>query len=99
MSNEARLYEVIRAPHISEKATGLADKHRQIVFEVKCDASKPEIKAAVEKVFNVQVEAVTVTNVKGKRKQSGRIRGRRQDWKKAYVTLMPGQDIDFMGQK
>jgi large subunit ribosomal protein L23 len=97
--NEARLYEVIRAPHISEKATGLADKQRQIVFEVKPDASKPEIKAAVEKVFNVQVAAVTVTNVKGKRKQSGRIAGRRQDWKKAYVTLKPGQDIDFLGQK
>ncbi len=97
--NEARLYEVIRAPHISEKATGLADKQRQIVFEVKVDASKPQIKAAVEKLFNVQVEAVTVTNVKGKRKQSGRISGRRQDWKKAYVKLKPGQDIDFLGQK
>lgn len=97
--NEARLYEVIRAPHISEKATGLADKQRQIVFEVKIDASKPQIKAAVEKLFNVQVEAVTVTNVKGKRKRSGRISGRRQDWKKAYVKLKPGQDIDFLGQK
>ncbi len=97
--NEARMYEVIRAPHISEKATGLADKHRQIVFEVKIDATKPEIKAAVEKLFNVQVAAVTVATVKGKRKQSGRIAGRRQDWKKAYVKLKPGQDIDFMGQK
>lgn len=97
--NEARLYEVIRAPHISEKATGLADKQRQIVFEVKVDASKPQIKAAVEKLFNVQVETVTASNVKGKRKRSGRISGRRQDWKKAYVKLKPGQDIDFLGQK
>ncbi|UCH52347.1 MAG: 50S ribosomal protein L23 [Pseudomonadota bacterium] len=97
--NEARLYEIIRSPHVSEKATGLADKHRQIVFEVRTDATKPEIKTAVEKAFNVQVASVTVANVKGKRKTTARVPGRRQDWKKAYVTLKPGQDIDFMGQK
>jgi large subunit ribosomal protein L23 len=96
--NEEKLYQVILAPHVSEKATRLADKARQMIFEVRPDATKPQIKAAVEKMFNVQVEAVTVSNVKGKRKQSGRIVGKRQDWKKAYVRLKPGQDIDFLGQ-
>ena len=95
MNREERLYHVILAPHISEKATRVAEKHRQIVFEVRRDATKPEIKQAIEKMFNVQVETVTVTNVKGKRK-AGRIAGRRQDWKKAYVRLKPGQDIDFL---
>jgi large subunit ribosomal protein L23 len=97
--NEEKLYSVIVAPHVSEKGTRTAEKHRQVVFEVRPDASKPEIKAAVEKMFNVQVDSVTVTNVRGKRKVSGRIAGRRQDWKKAYVTLKAGQDIDFLGQK
>jgi large subunit ribosomal protein L23 len=97
--NEEQLYQVILAPHVSEKSTRLADKARQIVFEVRADATKPQIKAAVEKLFSVQVEAVTVANAKGKRKQSGRIAGRRQDWKKAYLRLKEGQDIDFLGQK
>jgi len=94
---EARLADIIRAPHVSEKSTRVADKHRQMVFEVRPDASKPEIRQAVEKMFNVQVASVTVSNVAGKRKMSGRVRGRRQDWKKAYVRLKPGQDIDFAG--
>lgn len=94
--NEERLYQVILAPHISEKGTRLADKHRQIVFEVRRDATKPQIKAAVEKIFNVQVESVTVANFRGKSK-GGRSAGRRQDWKKAFVSLKPGQDIDFTG--
>lgn len=97
--NEEKLYQVILAPHVSEKGTRTAEKHRQVVFEVRPDATKPQIKAAVEKMFNVQVETVTVTNVRGKRKQSGRIQGRRQDWKKAYVKLKAGQDIDFLGQQ
>lgn len=96
--NEELLFKVIQAPHVSEKGARLADKHSQIVFEVRRDATKPVIKQAVEKMFNVQVESVTVTNVKGKRK-GGRIAGARQDWKKAYVRLKPGQDIDFMGTK
>jgi large subunit ribosomal protein L23 len=96
MSDE-ELFHVILAPHISEKSTRLADKNRQMVFEVRRDATKPVIKQAVEKMFNVQVESVTVTNVKGKRKQTGRMAGRRQDWKKAYVRLKPGQDINFVG--
>ena len=96
--SEEKLFQVILAPHISEKSTRLADKNRQMVFEVRPDATKPVIKLAVEKMFNVQVESVTVTNVLGKRK-GGRNAGRRQDWKKAYVCLKPGQDINFVGQQ
>jgi large subunit ribosomal protein L23 len=94
---DEKLYQVILAPHISEKSTRIADKHHQFIFEVRCDASKPVIKQAVEKMFSVQVASVTVTNVRGKIKRSGKTPGRRQDWKKAYVTLKPGQDIDFAG--
>jgi large subunit ribosomal protein L23 len=97
-SVDEKLFHVILSPHVSEKSSRLADKHRQMVFEVRRDASKPEIRQAVEKMFNVQVESVTVTNVLGKRK-GGRITGRRQDWKKAYVRLKPGQDINFVGQQ
>ncbi len=96
---EEKLFYVVLAPHVSEKGTRVADKHRQMVLEVRRDASKPMIKQAVEKMFNVQVESVTTVNVKGKRKVSGRIAGRRQDWKKAYVQLKEGQDLDFLGQQ
>ena len=95
--NEEKLFHVILAPHISEKSTRVADKNRQFVFEVRRDASKPEIRQAVEKMYSVQVESVTVVNVRGKIKRSGKTPGRRQDWKKAYVCLKPGQDIDFAG--
>lgn len=91
------LFHVVRAPHVSEKSTRVADKYRQIVLEVRRDATKPLIKQAVEKMFNVKVETVTVTNVKGKAKRSGRVEGRRPNWKKAYVRLAPGQDLDFLG--
>lgn len=97
--NDDRLFHVILAPHVSEKSSRLADRHRQIALEVRPDASKPEIKRAVEKLFNVEIEAVTVINMKGKTKQTGRRSGRRKDWKKAYVRLKPGQDIDFLGQQ
>ncbi len=96
---DEKLFHVIVAPHVSEKSARLADKHQQIVLQVRRDATKPAIKQAVEQLFNVQVESVTVTNVKGKRKQTGRMAGRRQDWKKAYVRLKPGQDINFLGQQ
>ena len=96
---EEKLFYVVLAPHVSEKSTRVADKHRQMVLEVRPDASKPMIKQAVEKMFNVQVESVTTVNVRGKRKVSGRIAGRRQDWKKAYVQLKEGQDLDFLGQQ
>ncbi len=94
---ERHLFDVIVGPHVSEKGTRVADKHRQFVFVVQSSASKPTIKQAVEKMFNVQVETVSVVNVKGKSKRTGKTPGRRQDWKKAYVSLKPGQDINFMG--
>ena len=90
-----RLLQVILAPQITEKATRVADKNQQIAFKVRTDATKPEIKAAVELVFKVEVQSVTVANVKGKQKRAGRIMGRRSDWKKAYVSLKPGQEINF----
>jgi large subunit ribosomal protein L23 len=90
-----RLLQVILAPQITEKATHIADKHQQIAFKVRTDATKPEIKAAVELVFKVEVEGVTVVNVQGKTKRAGRVMGRRKDWKKAYVSLKPGQEINF----
>jgi large subunit ribosomal protein L23 len=94
---QERLMKVLLAPHISEKSSVAAEKHRQVVFRVAPDASKPEIKQAVEQLFNVQVDDVRVANVKGKQKRFGRIIGRRTGWKKAYVSLKPGFDIDFMG--
>ncbi|QKT04114.1 50S ribosomal protein L23 [Ectothiorhodospiraceae bacterium 2226] len=95
--NDERLMNVLLAPHVSEKSTNVADAHNQVVFKVVTDATKPEIKAAVEKMFNVKVDAVRVTNHKGKVKRfAGRL-GRRNHWKKAYVTLQPGSEIDFLG--
>lgn len=93
--NQERLMQVILAPVVSEKSTSVADKQRQIVFKVVKDASKVEVKAAVELLFEVKVSAVNVLNVKGKNKRFGRFTGRRSDWKKAYVTLEQGQEIDF----
>jgi large subunit ribosomal protein L23 len=90
-----RLLQVIVAPQITEKATRIADKNQQIAFKVRTDATKPEIKAAIELVFKVEVDSVTVINVAGKAKRVGRTMGRRQDWKKAYVSLKPGQEINF----
>jgi large subunit ribosomal protein L23 len=95
--NERRLMQLLLAPHISEKSTRIADAYRQVAFKVMGSARKPEIKRAVEKMFNVEVERVQVINMKGKRKSFARRPGRRPDWKKAYVTLKPGHDIDFLG--
>lgn len=92
---EERLLQVILAPVISEKATMLADKREQVIFRVATDATKPEIKAAVELLFKVQVKDVKVANVKGKNKRFGRFTGRRSDWKKAFVCLKPGQELNF----
>lgn len=94
--NEARMLKVLLAPHISEKSTMAAEQGNQIVFRVATDANKLEIKKAVEKMFDVAVDSVRVTNVKGKTKRFGQRPGRRSDWKKAYVTLKEGQDIDFL---
>ena len=94
--NEERLMQVLLAPQISEKATFVADKHEQVIFVVTPDATKPEIKAAVELLFKVQVESVQVANVKGKVKRFGRGMGRRSDMRKAFVCLKPGQEINFV---
>ncbi|MBV8678991.1 MULTISPECIES: 50S ribosomal protein L23 [Aquitalea] len=93
--NQERLLQVILAPVVSEKSTMVAEKHQQVVFRVATDATKPEIKAAVEMLFNVKVEGVSTVNVKGKVKRFGRTFGRRKDWKKAYVSLVQGQEIDL----
>ncbi len=95
--NQERLMKILLSPHVSEKSTMAAERDRQFVFKVIPDATKPEVKKAVELMFDVDVQGVRIMNVKGKRKQVGRIPGRRSGWKKAYVTLGPGQDIDFMG--
>ena len=95
--NDERLMRVLLSPHISEKSTRVADAYNQVVFKVLPDARKPEIKRAVEKLFNVQVERVQVTNYEGKRKGFQRRTGKRSDWKKAYVKLKAGHDIDFLG--
>ena len=92
--SQERLMKVLLAPQISEKATYVADKNEQVIFRVAPDATKPEIKAAVEMMFKVSVNAVQVANVKGKVK-GGRYAGRRNNWKKAYVCLASGQEINF----
>ena len=92
---QERLMTVLLAPVVSEKATFVGDKHDQVVFRVAQDATKPEVKAAVELMFKVQVDSVQISNVRGKEKRFGRFVGRRRHWKKAYVCLKPGQEINF----
>lgn len=94
--SQERLLQVLLAPQISEKATYVAEKNEQVVFRVVTDATKPEIKAAVELLFKVQVQSVQVLNVKGKVKRFGRGVGQRKGWKKAFVCLKPGQEINFV---
>ncbi|EGK07516.1 50S ribosomal protein L23 [Kingella kingae] len=93
--NQERLMKVILAPVVSEKSNMLAEKRNQMVFKVLKDATKTEIKAAVELLFNVQVASVTTTTTKGKTKRFGRTLGRRSDVKKAYVSLVAGQELDL----
>ena len=95
--NVERLHQVIRRPIISEKSTNAADSGQQVVFEVLTDATKNEIKTAVESLFEVSVEGVQVINVRGKIKRFGKTPGKRTNWKKAYVRLAEGDDIDFLG--
>jgi large subunit ribosomal protein L23 len=102
-TREERLMQVILAPVISEKSTYVADKHNQVVFRVLQDATKHEIKAAVELMFStkdkkVEVESVRVVNVRGKSKRFGQMIGRRNHWRKAYINLKPGQEINFAEQ-
>ena len=90
-----RLLQVLLAPQVSEKSTYVGEKNNQYVFRVAAEATKPEIKAAVELLFKTKVDSVTVSRVKGKKKRFGRFIGRRNNWKKAYVRLADGQEINF----
>ena len=96
--NDAKLYDVIRAPRVSEKTARLQEVSNQYVFEVATTATKADVKAAIEKLFAVTVEAVNVVNVKGKGKTFRNRIGRRGDWRKAYVKLADGQSIDVMAK-
>ena len=96
--DEGRLSQVLVAPIISEKATRLGEKNNQVLFKVLRDATKPEIKAAVELMFKVEVADVTTTIQKGKVKRFGRTIGRRDHVKKAFVSLKPGQELNFSGE-
>ena len=93
--NQERLLKVLMAPIVSEKATMMADKNQQVAFRIVQDATKAEVKAAVELLFKVQVESVQVLNQAGKAKRFGRFQGRRGNVRKAYVCLAPGQEINF----
>ena len=96
--DEGRLMQVLVAPIVSEKATQVAEQTNAIMFKVLRDASKPEIKAAVELMFKVQVKGVSVLNQKGKTKRFGKTVGRRDHVRKAYVTLAEGQELNFGGE-
>ena len=93
--NQERLYNVLIGPIVSEKSTMVADKNDQVAFRVMQDATKTEVKAAVEMLFKVKVESVQILNQKGKEKRFGRFNGRRSNVRKAYVSLAPGQEINF----
>ncbi len=93
--NKERLLSIVLAPVVSEKSTVCADLDNCFVFKVAKEATKPEIKQAIKLLFDVDVKSVSISNVKGKRKRFGAVQGRRASWKKAFVTLKPGQDIDF----
>ena len=94
--NQGRIYQVLLGPHISEKATIVAEGSQQVVFRVAADATKPEIKKAVEQLFEVKVTGVNIVNVKGKTKRTQRGMGKRSNIRKAYVCLADGHDIDFI---
>lgn len=95
--NAERMHQVLLRPVVSEKSTNAAETNRQVVFEVLENATKAEVREAVEKLFDVSVTAVQVLNVRGKIKRFGKTPGKRNNWKKAYVRLAAGDDIDFLG--
>lgn len=95
-AHQERLMTVIRGPHLSEKSH-IAAEHNQVVLKVRTDATKAEIRQAVELLFEVEVDDVTVVNVKGKAKRFGATKGQRSSWKKAYVRLAEGSQLDFLG--
>lgn len=92
-----RLMSVVLGPHLSEKGTTVGERNRQVVFRVRRDSTRTEVRRAVELLFDVKVTGVRVVNCMGKTKRSGRRLGRQQDWKKAYVSLAEGSDINFLG--
>ena len=94
--NQERMFTVLREPHISEKVSILGDLANQYAFKVATDATKAEIREAVESIFKVSVTKVTTANVKGKVKRTARVQSRKKNWKKAYVTVTEGQEIDYM---
>lgn len=96
--DEGRLMQLLVSPVVSEKATAVAEKHNVVTFKVLQNAEKPEIKAAVELMFKVEVESVNVVNTKGKAKRFGKSMGRRDNVRKAYVTLKPGQELNISGE-
>jgi len=95
--NQEKLMKILLEPRITEKSTMVGDKYNQFVFKVAKNATKPLIKEAVEMLFKVEVDSVQINTVKGKQKTYRTTKGRRSDWKKAYVRLKPGFEIDFMG--
>lgn len=97
--NDQRLYQIILAPHVSEKTATAAEMEGRHTFRVTRDATKIEVRKAVEKLFDVSVSSVQILNVHGKSKRFGQSDGKRSDWKKAIVRLAEGQDIDFMGME
>ncbi len=96
--NSERLTKVILGPVVAEKASRVAENNNQVVLKVLPNANKIEIKQAVETLFDVEVASVSTANVKGKVKRTGRVLGKRSDWKKAYVTLADGADLNFLGE-
>ncbi|MFZ0218750.1 MAG: 50S ribosomal protein L23 [Candidatus Aquirickettsiella sp.] len=99
LTQQLRRFKIIEKPHLSEKSTRLADKHRQFVFKVLKNANKSEVKQAVESLFNVKVNEVQLLNVKAKTRRFKQVEGQLKGWKKAYVSLKDGYDIDFTGTK
>ena len=96
---QERLMSVLLGPHVSEKATRAGEKHNQVVFRVRRDADKTEVREAVEMLFGVKVSDVQIVNMHGKLKRFGAMLGRRGDWKKAYVRLAPGSEINLAGEQ
>jgi large subunit ribosomal protein L23 len=96
-ANRERLMQVLLGPHVSEKATSVAESGNQVVFKIRNDATKTDVRKAVELLFEVKVERVSVVRIPAKKKRFGQRAGARKAWKKAYVRLAPGQDINFMG--
>jgi large subunit ribosomal protein L23 len=96
-ADRERLMQVLLGPHVSEKATSVAESGNQVVFKVRRDATKTDVRRAVELLFEVKVERVSVVCIPAKQKRFGQRAGARPAWKKAYVRLAPGQDINFMG--